>query len=469
MIENIFQHPNRLQVIKEALQAGSQASDQACYSGAQFIIGNALHGCFFEDDLGKVQTNLAFVWPSPSSTFKTPLMRILRTIYERDWRNQGLHFKSKYTTEGLMQSLYNYRKKIEERAKKEKKIEESLNEDRDDFDDEINIPAYKCIVLRDEASNLAKEAKAGRAANIWEFQSEAYDGFVSPYDTVRGSSQTYPPTWMSFWFSSTLTLYQHLGDDFWEQGFAFRCLFIRPEKKEYLPMSNNVVRETAILDITTELLDLYEIEGALASDEWWSAYNDFVKPIVERGNIEIDSLDSAENIPIEDKADKKYPEIVIKLSMVHCASRSGWKETDGHKYLWLDLQDLQNAISDLHKYKENLISAYNIYQLRKKSPAKLEKIEEERKTVHRLIKEAPPEQRYDAREEYGDDKKTHIFAVQSKDGKYIRSSYIYRKTRWSKSTVNSVLGAMGNAEEIELIATESDGTNRKTILIGEVD
>jgi hypothetical protein len=38
-----------------------------------------------------------------------------------------------------------------------------------------------------------------------------------------------------------------------------------------------------------------------------------------------------ENTDMGKKADKKYPEIVIKLSMIHCASRDGWKEEDGIK------------------------------------------------------------------------------------------------------------------------------------------
>ena len=439
--------PGRLKTIQEFLITGSQASDQACYSAAQFIMGNALHKCYLEDSMGKVRSNLSFVWASPSSTFKTPLMRILIEIYNRELKDQGIHFKSKFTTEGLMNFLNSYREKYDKEGKE--------------------TPTFKCNVYRDEASNLAKEAKGGRAANIWEFLSECYDGSIYPYDTVRGKDQRYPDVWFSFWFSSTLSLYQHLSDDFWEQGFAFRCLFIRPEKKNYSPMPEEIERETAILGITTEILPLRQIERAFADDEWWKRYNEFVKPIVERGNDEIDTLDNAENAPIEIKAEKKYPEMVIKLSMVHCASRDGWKEDDGSKYLRLELQDIENAIADLQKYRENFIAAFNTYQFKKRTPTQIEKIDEERKTVLKIIKNSPQEERYDYREEYGDDKKLVQIAYHTPQGKYVKLSYIYKQTHWNQKTVKDVLGAMVRAEEINAFPVESDGTNKKTTLVGE--
>jgi hypothetical protein len=73
----------------------------------------------------------------------------------------------------------------------------------------------------------------------------------------------------ALWFTSTLTLYQHLNDDFWEQGFALHCLFIKPEKKQYESMSSDVDGDTAILGITTEIIPLFNIEVASATEEWW--------------------------------------------------------------------------------------------------------------------------------------------------------------------------------------------------------
>ncbi len=438
----------RLKTIANHIQTGSHASPGACYSAAQFLIGNALHNCYFEDSMGKVFTNLSSILTAPSSTYKSPLMHIIDEVYKRELKEQGIHFKSKFTTEGLMNFLHHYKKGFDDKGQEP--------------------PRFKAIVLRDEASNLAKESKGGRAANIWEFLSECFDGSIYPYDTVRGKDQTYPDVWFSFWFTSTLTLYQYLNDDFWEQGFAFRCLFIKPEKKEYEPMGSDIERETAIIGITTEMLKLFQIERAFASEEWWNRYNEFVRPIVERGNAEIDKLEMAENTDMQTKADKKYPELVIKLSMIHCASRDGWKEKDGRKYLWMELQDIENAIKDLEIYKQNFLHAYNAYMFKKRDKAKIEKIpDEDRKKVIRLIKEAPPDQRMDYTEEWDKSKEDYVItAFKSKEGKYVKKSYIYNKTGWNSKTVNDVIGAMENSEELECLEVETENSKKKTTLIG---
>ena len=67
---------NKLSVIKEAVRQASKAPESACYSAAQFIIGNALHNCRFVDDMGEVHSNLSFIFIAPSSTFKSPLLAL---------------------------------------------------------------------------------------------------------------------------------------------------------------------------------------------------------------------------------------------------------------------------------------------------------------------------------------------------------------------------------------------------------
>jgi hypothetical protein len=438
----------KLSTIKEALRQSSKAPESACYSAAQFIIGNALHNCKFTNDMGDVNSNLSFLFIAPSSTFKSPLMRALHKIYLGEFKEQGIFLKSKFTTEGLMNFLDQYRRKFE-------------NEDNQ------LCPVFKCIVLRDEASNLAKESKAGRASNIWEFLSEAYDGTIFPYDTVRGKDQTYPDIWMSFWFSSTLTIYQYLNDDFWDQGFAYRCLFIKPEASRYTGMNNPDAR-IANEKILNEIIELNSIQYAEASEEWKKKYDEYVAPIINAGAEEIETLQTGENVPIENRAMKKYPEITIKLSMIHCASRRGFKEENGTKYLFMEKQDLQKAIDDLNIYKENFLLAYRSYQLKKREPTKMEKLDEERKIVFRIFENLPKSERMNiTTEKMGDDIVNR--ASKNEAGEYISVSNIYAKTRWNKKTVKAVLETMQEADEVEIIeAYTSNKTYKKSKLIRDI-
>lgn len=79
----------------------------------------------------------------------------------------------------------------------------------------------------------------------------------------------------------------------------------------------------------------------------------------------------------------------------------------------------------------------------------------------------PLVRRFDYSEDYGDDKKLHLTLFQSNKGKYVKKSFIYRKTRWNKKTLVDVIGAIVLSEELETFVVESEGTSKKTTLIGE--
>ncbi len=430
---------NKIEKIKDFLKSGSKAPDSVCYSASEFIIGNALFNCTFYDDMGGVTTNLSFMFIAPSSNFKSPLLDIIHAVYLEEFQEQGMFLKSKFTTEGMMNFLNNYKKKFDEKQEK--------------------APTFKCMVLRDEASNLAKESQGGRASNIWEFYSESFDGTIYPYDTIRGKDQTYPPVWFSYWNNSTLTIFNHLTDDFWEQGFAFRTLFIKPEAIIYKGMHNIEDPKLTAKKIAGEIIELREIFYATATDEWWSKYNKFVAPIFERGNEEIKILESGENLNIELGAEKKYPEMVIKLSMIHCASRRGWKEENGRKYFLLDVQDIENAIKDLKIYKENFIWAYRSYQLKKSETRKRENVGEETKIIFRILENIPPDKKMKIKAEKKENGETIYRAYKDPSGEFVSVSNIYSKIKWNKRTLDPILNTMEMAEEIEIIQAR---TNNKT-------
>jgi len=439
----------KIDIIAEALS--SQASPEACYAGALFLIGNALHKAVTYTDKGPVYTNLSFFNIAPSSNDKTPLIRVMYEVYQRLLKPEGMHFKSKFTTEGLMNKLNEHRKKYESKGEK--------------------VPVYRCMVMRDEASSLPKESH-GRGANIYEFLGQAFDNdlMINPYDSVRGQEQEFPEVWFSFWFSSTLTIYRLLNDDFWEQGIAFRSLFTRPEKAgPYLRFStDDTARQIAVETIVSELIPLLDIEKVEKTRDWWELYNPYREKIRLKGDQEIDSLSNGQETPMELKADKKYPELVVKLSMIHCASREGWVIHDGKKVLLMTSEDLIKAIKDLDRFRENFLFSYNAYLRKKSAPMRLEKIQELRDMIRDVIEKAPKEFRYvpipgEVDKSTGQQK---IYAGKNPEGNYVCKSYLYKKFDYTRKSLNEILATLSDAEEIEVIEAFSYGTNRKTILIG---
>ena len=174
-------------------------------------------------------------------------------------------------------------------------------------------------------------------------------------------------------------------------------------------------------------------------------------------------IDTGENINVETNAEGKYPQMVIKLSMIHCASRRGWKEENGNKFFLLDVQDIENAIKDLKMYKENFLWAYRVYQLKKTSSSKLEKIDEERKTVFYILENTPKEEKMNFRTE-----SSKNIGYKDKNGEYVKLSYIYAKTRWNHKTVKNVLDAMVFSEEIETIKVNVKNTYKLVLLIRDI-
>ncbi|MCL4337465.1 MAG: hypothetical protein M1129_04070 [Candidatus Thermoplasmatota archaeon] len=424
----------------------THAPMNACNAAAQLLIASAMPHCVFKNEIGDIQTNLSFLWIAPSSTYKTPLRDLLKDIYFELFKGAGYRLKSKFTTEGIMNSLSQFKKQHEDKGE--------------------NLP-YWALILRDEVSNLAKESKSGRSSNIWEFLSEAFDGYISPYDTVRGGTQEYPDTLFNIWMSGTAVFYEHLRDDFWDQGFAFRTLFIKPEKNPYLKPESTFKRQYAIENICQELKGLLEIKRAIATIEWNTEYQEYVKEIRDKLEIEADLFDTPNRLPIDIAAIKKYPELVVKLSMVRCASRQGWEVKDGIKHLLLTDDDLHAAMLDLGEYQNNCIAAYNTYQVKKEAPMKVERNIQERKNILNAIRNI--ETRYELQTEM--DEKTEEFVITSVNvsdkGEWVRKSDVMRKTGYSKRTMDGLIETMEDALEIEAKQVEVSFSRRPILMIRE--
>jgi hypothetical protein len=426
----------------------TNSPDNACYTAAQFLIANALSDCTFMDSMGPVTPNISVISIQPSSSFKTPQRDMIAEIYEKTFKNMGVHFKSKYTTEGLMNGLNKHRQKYEKEGS--------------------SVPTYKCMILRDEVSNLAKEAHGGRSANVWEFNSELLDGYISPYDTVRGNDQTFPRVLFNMWFWGTPVFYELISDDFWNQGFAYRNLFLEP-MKNHVEFSLDInLRGQVIQTISDALIPLMNITKAVATKEWEKSYLEYVTPMFERQNKEVDILTTADQLPIEIRAEKKYPELVIKLSMIHCISRGGYEGNT----MTMDLIDLDNAIKDLEKYQLGFIKAYETYLIKKNPSMKTMKITVQRKIIMDYLSySSSPQDRYVVHVSYEKDEhgnEIEVYTAKSDPrGEYIKKSTLYSPLgRIMKKDLDFILATMADAEDIELLEdVENEITKRKLNLI----
>jgi hypothetical protein len=335
-------------------------------------------------------------------------------------------------------------------------LQKSLAKFREDHPNE----KYLGLVLRDEVSNLAKESHGGRSSNIWEFLSEAYDGYIPEYDTIRGGTEEYPDVLMPMWMSGTPIFYDYVGDSFWDQGFATRCLFVKMEKNHFDGMSD-ADRDAFLRLIESSLEKIPAIKGVRATEEWTEKLNDYMKEIVERSNVEIDNIETPEKVPIDFRAEEKYPQIIIKLSMVHCAARGGWEKKEDGTYLVMDSLDFDRAKEDLNMYKEGFVESQRIFQSRRVRQMRIEKNTVQVERIMAVIRSALPSEKYEIK--FTDSLNNNIVIAEvdrNEKGKYISKSLLLKKTGYVAKTIDSLLKTMEDGEYIEIIRTGSSKNDK---------
>ncbi len=198
------------EIIADDLQRLTHASPSVCKAGAEILISMALKDVIFRDDaLAPVRANLQFLLIAPSSSYKTPFVDTLEECYRRFFSGSSgsMSYESRFTTEGLQKHLSQFKSKNPEQI-------------------------YFVFIMRDEISNLVKEA-TGRGGNIYEFLSLLIDGNIPPYVTKERGREEYPPVVAFVIFLGTPEFLKIITDSFWMQGLAFRLLFIPVEKTPY--------------------------------------------------------------------------------------------------------------------------------------------------------------------------------------------------------------------------------------------
>ena len=225
---------------------------------------------------------------------------------------------------------------------------------------------YKMTILRDEVSTLAKSTKNGMmSVSGLEFLSQLIDGRVEQHDTRTSEHETFPdPIYCSMWLTGTAGFWTHITNDWWMQGIAFRMLHpligdmdTRGIKLEY---SNNSLEELKpFIDSLTRITEF------IADDTFKELYEqrtNEIKEIQKRAILEGKSED------MEIQYYKKFPEIILKLAMIHKASMmdepkkiSADNETRDRYALFLTKEDFDWAEKDFEMYRKGFLQAYNAY------------------------------------------------------------------------------------------------------------
>lgn len=433
------------EIIADDLQRLTHASPSVCKAGAEILISMALKDVIFRDDaLAPVRANLQFLLIAPSSSYKTPFVDTLEECYRRFFLG-SMSYESRFTTEGLQKHLSQFKSKNPEQI-------------------------YFVFIMRDEISNLVKEA-TGRGGNIYEFLSLLIDGNIPPYVTKERGREEYPPVVAFVIFLGTPEFLKIITDSFWMQGLAFRLLFIPVEKTPYQSIFyDNHDRDYYIEEIGRALAEIREIQNVSATEEFKKLYNQTMATIHDQQQNEWEDIES---VPIEIQAMKKWPKIALKLSMVNCASRGGWTEMNGVKTLQLDAVDLEITMKELEEYKQAMVDAYDKFtSLQSSDKAQTKRIDGQRKSMIRKYQEAPIEERFCIRtrtitNELGEPIVEYFINDEAKpeDRKFVRRSYLMRRANIIARDMDMILQTLEDRDEIVIIEIKVLG-KKPTVYVG---
>lgn len=323
----------------------------------QLHISCSLLNAKYVNSKGRIYPTLSFIWIAPSGSNKTPLIdltieRMSPDIYP-DFKKFGA-----VTGKG-------FRKEIS-RTKEKRLLKPTL-------------------IVWDEMSTMAKDVKNDGTSDLYEVLSEAYDGKLIPYTSVRGGHETYPPLYSNLWISGVPSFLENTDKSFWYQGFGLRSLFLKYEVVEPKDISDQGQEEIQEFyrNLEADLTLMKSISLVKTTPEFMERYNEFRRKILLKiQEVQRDILKSQdpEIFPVISKA--KFPVLVMKLAMIHATSRYNFTESG---LLILDRDDLEKAIVDLEKYHDNLVEMFGVWQELIETKSRIDNIKNLKDKIKRHI------------------------------------------------------------------------------------
>ena len=391
----------------------THASDTLIYSEMQYLVSLGLQNSYVLSEMGKVKPNIAVLGIMPSGHSKSRLLNNIREVL-KFWSlgdNNYIQSFETFSPEGIKSF-----------------INKNANKDK----------SYKMSIERDEVSTMAKSTKSGMMSTSGlEFFSNAYDGRIEQHDTRTSGHETFPnEIYCTMWMTGTYTFWSHITNDWWIQGIAFRMLYpltgdmdTRGIKLPDSPNDSNISLE----EIKPFITSLTRISKFVPDDDFKQLY---LKRTHEIRELQNEAVLKGRAEDIEILYFKKYPELILKLAMIHKASMmeepvekledDELLEIKNTEYLFnLNKEDFEWAEEDFEMYKQGFIEAYDLYvnaQSEKYKRFDTSSLEDKFIKTFKKFK--------DKKETYRIGKNNQI--IKDEKGEWVKLSDISRDAHWNK-------------------------------------
>lgn len=303
----------------------------------QSAVSSQLSHVIAEDSRGIVLPNIGLIWIGPSGVGKTPALESIISPLDPILKDGSIYSYDKIYNRVTGEFLIHSVSKLK--------------------GDNRHIVGIKW----DEVTTLAKSAANRTTSSLFETLNGLYDGRLPGSGSVSrgddGASNVYPGI---FIMSGTALFLKYIDEDFWTIGLGTRLDFLPFESLPPADISPDPKeREIVVGDFKEDLLKLRKIKKVEWRPDMWEKYNEYQKKIisdVRRVQEDLESAMNPDNFEVISKS--KFPLKVLKYSVIHAASRMNFTDSG---LLYIDIQDLDDAIKDVEGYHRNMLVVYHFW------------------------------------------------------------------------------------------------------------
>ncbi len=398
-------------------------------ASCEFLISIALYYANYVDTKGRVLSNEAYRHIADSGHNKSPLYKFMADdIVPTAFGHYNYYMTGRGTSRGITSMV-----------QKEK--------------DGRRIPI---IFMKDEDSVLYKADNYNK--DMFEGYSDLYDGNIPSNTTNVNGHQVHKKCVTSYWSTGTPISIKYMDSDFFEQGWAWRLLPLMDDSP--IPENPLTDRDLPGMEGMTnaminELKEMSKIGAVQSTPKFMEALNEYYMSVIrekneiEKRKKEVGTL-SIEWVQTESKT--KAPEHLIKLAMIHSASR--WNVDNGT--LTMDLEDFRYAMQKFEFYRSQMIKFFAEW-IDKREPVnfteKTERIlqlirsEKERYSAKLIQAEIPGKGGKPGTEAIWD-------ATADPDGKYVRRSKVLHSSHLPVSGWNgfdAIIDTLVGSENVSVL------------------
>lgn len=404
--------------------------DYVAEAACQFLISSALKNANYTTNKGRVLSNMAFRHLAQSGHNKTPLFNYLQmVIIPRAFESYDFQMIGRGTGRGYAKMVANESKKGNRRT-----------------------PIF---FMKDEDSVLYLDSASDSGQDIFETYSDMYDGKFSSNTTVVNGHIGDHKAFVPYWTTGTFVSMSDIKPKYFIQGWGNR-LFNLIDKS---PLEENLIADKGLDELkgqtdrlVEQLQKMTEIGAIKTTEAFMEGLNQYNIPVLREKNRVEQDPDIKELSEEWERAElySKAPVHLIKLSMVHAASR--WNVKKGE--LWLDTEDLEYAEEQFAFYIEMNMRFYHEW-LEKRSSKELG--ENKLKITHYIesTKEKFDMEYVSVNVEQGED---YWKAIPKPDGKWAKHSDLLRSS-------HLVAKGFGSFESVTTTMMESEELAQRTARI----